>query len=124
MSTENVAAVRSTAMYLRCYPYDPSGQLDLQLDLTAYAARLGLAEPTVYRDNGARSTGPLPALAGLLAAVRAGAYQVVLVPGPFVFSLDDRLARATVRRLAAAGCEVVERSRTDRPEDARCALVG
>jgi hypothetical protein len=115
------AAVHCTAMYLRCYPYDVCEQLDLRLDLADWADRLGLGEPAVYLDNGARSSGPLPALTRLLAAVRAGRYRTVLVPGPFVFSLDDRAARATVRLLTAAGCTVLERARSD---DAHCVLVG
>ncbi|GAA1993683.1 hypothetical protein [Kitasatospora viridis] len=116
MLAADSGAVRRTAMYLRRYPYDSGELLDVRLDLAKYAVERGLGDPVVFMDNGGRTGGPLPALARLTKAVAAGWFEVVVVPGPFVFALDDDAARESVRRLEAAGCQVVERSRT-------CALV-
>ncbi|MCX5208317.1 hypothetical protein OG689_03200 [Kitasatospora sp. NBC_00240] len=38
----------------------------------------------------------------------AGFCRVLLVPGPFVFSLHAIEARSIVRQLNAAGCQVLE----------------
>ncbi|MGW6919333.1 hypothetical protein ACWGB8_36790 [Kitasatospora sp. NPDC054939] len=62
----------------------------------------------LFADDGRRSTEPLAALADLISAVEEGACDTVFVPGPFVFSLDDAVAAATVRRLREAGGRVVE----------------
>ncbi|MFF2951377.1 hypothetical protein ACFVVU_08525 [Kitasatospora sp. NPDC057965] len=100
--------VRRSAMYLRCRPYDPHEADYVRCAMEQLAQRLGLPYPDVYADHGLSTRGPLPALASLLTAAERGWLDVVLVPGPFVFSLDDRTAADTVRRLARAGCEVVE----------------
>ncbi|MET8698146.1 recombinase family protein [Kitasatospora sp. NPDC004723] len=100
--------VRRSAMYLRCRPYDPHEADYVRSAMEQLAQRLGLPYPDVYADHGLSTRGPLPALASLLTAAERGWLDVVLVPGPFVFSLDDRAAADTVRRLARAGCEVVE----------------
>ncbi|MFB6891446.1 hypothetical protein ACFCX4_19320 [Kitasatospora sp. NPDC056327] len=100
--------VRRTAMYLRCRPYDPREADYVRSAMEHLAGRLSLPVPDVYADHGLSARGPLPALASLLTAAERGWVDVVLVPGPFVFALDDRAAAATVRRLARAGCAVVE----------------
>ncbi|MFF8772551.1 hypothetical protein [Kitasatospora sp. NPDC015120] len=99
---------RRSAMYLRCRPYDPQEADDVRSAMEHLAHRLALPRPDVYADHGLSTRGPLPALASLLTAAERGWVDVVLVPGPFVFSLDDRAAANTVRRLARAGCQVVE----------------
>ncbi|WP_344325938.1 recombinase family protein [Kitasatospora putterlickiae] len=101
-------AARRSAMYLRCRPYDPQEAEYVRSTMEHLAHRLALPHPTVYADHGLSTRGPLPALASLLTAAERGWVDVVLVPGPFVFSLDDRAAAETVERLARAGCEVVE----------------
>ncbi|GHH71578.1 hypothetical protein GCM10018781_32950 [Kitasatospora indigofera] len=98
----------ATAMYLRCYPYDTWRMACHHEALLGQAVRLGLARPHLYLDNGFRSHAPLPALEHLLRLTADGGYRTVLVPGPFVFSLDDSEARGLVRRFTAAGCEVLE----------------
>ncbi|MEV6583771.1 hypothetical protein AB0M92_37190 [Streptomyces sp. NPDC051582] len=95
------------AMYLRCYP-DDIWQMSCHHDaLLQLASREGLSPPAVFRDIGCRSRDPRPALDQLL-ALAGNSYQVVLVPGPFVFSIYDDEARAVVARLKAAGCGVLE----------------
>ncbi|MFF7456998.1 hypothetical protein [Kitasatospora sp. NPDC008115] len=101
-------AARRPAMYLRCRPYDPQEAEYVRSAMEHLAHRLALPFPDVYADHGLSTRGPLPALASLLTAAERGWVDVVLVPGPFVFSLDDRAAAATVERLARAGCEVIE----------------
>ncbi|MER7705790.1 recombinase family protein [Kitasatospora sp. NPDC097605] len=109
-------SVRRSAMYLRCRPYDPQEADYVRSAMEHLAHRLSLPYPDVYADHGLSTRGPLPALASLLTAAERGWLDVVLVPGPFVFSLDDRAAADTVERLARAGCEVVEaRGRVVRP---------
>lgn len=96
------------AVYLRCYPRD-DWQMMLHRDaLRWYAIHAGLPEPDVYLDNGCRSRGRLPRQERLLQLVSEGAYGVVLVPGPFVFSLHDDDAQEVVRRIGRHGCEVLE----------------
>ncbi|MFD4910461.1 hypothetical protein [Kitasatospora purpeofusca] len=104
-------ASRPTAIYLRCYPCDAVRMLDFWQILERYSVESGLGEATLFLDNGRRSTDPLAALADLTRAVEAGVCETVLVPGPFVFSLDDAKAAATVRRLEEAGGRVVEMPR-------------
>ncbi|WP_329485578.1 hypothetical protein OG618_03100 [Kitasatospora sp. NBC_01246] len=104
-------ASRSTAIYLRCYPYDTVYLLDYWRILARYSAESGLGDATVFMDNGRRSTDDLTALADLTRAVEEGLCTTVLIPGPFVFSLDDAEAGAAVRRLEEAGCQVVEMPR-------------
>ncbi|MFJ4670479.1 hypothetical protein [Kitasatospora purpeofusca] len=104
-------ASRPTAIYLRCYPCDEVRMLDFWQILERYSVESGLGEATLFMDNGRRSTEPLTALADLTRAVEAGVCETVLVPGPFVFSLDDAKAAATVRRLEEAGGRVVEMPR-------------
>jgi len=78
--------------------------------LIRLAGELGFPEPQVFLDNGYRSGGPLPALTRLIRLVASGFCQVVLVPGPFVFSLDDDEARTISRSLTRGGCRVLELS--------------
>ncbi len=97
-----------TAMYLRCYPYDSWQMRAHRHALHDYTERLGLPESCVYLDNGCRSGGPSPELERLIGLVAQGIYRTVLIPGAFVFSLDDTEARAVTRRIGAGGCRIVE----------------
>ncbi|GGO94592.1 hypothetical protein [Wenjunlia tyrosinilytica] len=42
--------------------------------------------------------------------VARGAFEFVLIPGPFVFSLDDRKGARIIRRLGSHHCTVLELS--------------
>lgn len=95
-------------MYLRCRPYDAREADYMRTAMEQLADRFGLPTPDVYSDHGLSTQGPLPALENLLVAAERGWLDVVLVPGPFVFALDDRAAAEIVRRFARAGCEVIE----------------
>lgn len=64
--------------------------------------------PHVFFDNGRLASGPLPELRRLLDAVAAGFYDVVILPGPFVLSMDDAKAQAIVRQITDHGCRVIE----------------
>ncbi|MFC9331774.1 hypothetical protein [Kitasatospora sp. NPDC057015] len=106
--TARSTSMPGTAAYLRCYPYDV-WQMDFHRQgLCTWAARLGLPEPTVFLDNGCMSHDPLPLLQRLVVAVTTGIYQVVLVPGNFVFSLHDDAAQQIARRITAHGCRLLE----------------
>ncbi|MFE2722572.1 hypothetical protein [Kitasatospora sp. NPDC059327] len=98
----------SAAVYLRCYPFDPSGMGTHLHALRHLANELGFAPPAVFLDNGHRSRGPLPALHRLIELLTAGAFRVVLVPGPFVFSLSDLEARSIWSQLTSSGSRVIE----------------
>ncbi|GGV47107.1 hypothetical protein GCM10010495_75980 [Kitasatospora herbaricolor] len=96
------------AIYLRCYPFDELAMPTHQYALNRFADQLGLPAPTVFLDNGCPSRGPLPALEHVVDLAAAGAVRVVLVPGPFVFSLSDIEAHRVLARLGKLGCRVVE----------------
>ncbi|KJY25191.1 MULTISPECIES: recombinase family protein [unclassified Streptomyces] len=100
--------MRRAAMYLRCRPYDAREADYMWTAMEQLADRFGLPTPDVYTDHGLSTRGPLPALENLLVAAERRWVDVVLVPGPFVFALDDRAAAETVRRFTRAGCEVIE----------------
>ncbi|MGW7056096.1 hypothetical protein [Streptomyces sp. NPDC054887] len=84
----------NVAAYLRCHPHDPAEMRVHRLALRTYAAAIRLPAPTIYLDNGCRSTDHKPRLTQLAEAVQHGIYSVVLIPGPWVFSLDPHQARA------------------------------
>ncbi|WP_329500210.1 recombinase family protein [Kitasatospora herbaricolor] len=92
------------AAYLRYYPHNSSA-VDRHCEaLHGFTRRLGLPSPAVYLDNGRCSTGPRPGFEQLARAVLDGVHRVLIVPGPWVFSVDDAKARLAVRLLTAAGC--------------------
>ncbi|MED7952045.1 hypothetical protein [Streptomyces sp. BE303] len=97
-----------TAVYLRCYPFDPTGMECQRHALERLAQRHGLPEPFEYLDNGRRSGGRLPRLECLVRDIEQGWIDRVLIPGPFVFALNDREAEAVTRQLSQLGCRVVE----------------
>ena len=99
----------TSAVYLRCYPRDFWAVETLRRALEEHALRLGLLPPFVYVDNGVSSRQAAPRLADLEAAVAEGAISVVLIPGPWVFALDDATARRAIDALVSRGCDVVER---------------
>ncbi|MGI5404511.1 hypothetical protein ACQEVG_34670 [Streptomyces sp. CA-135486] len=96
------------AGYLRCFPFDIWGMETHRIALRRYAGELGLPEPTIYLDNGLCSRGPLPGLERLMDQVTCGSYNVLLIPGPFVFSVRDLEASATLGRITGSGCMVLE----------------
>ncbi|MFC9326974.1 hypothetical protein [Kitasatospora sp. NPDC057015] len=106
------------AAYLRCYPHDRWQMAPHFYALSRLAESMGFDEPVLFMDNGYRYEGRPPALNRLLDFVSAGRYRVLLIPGPFVFALDDRMARAVAIRFDSAGCRVLElaspRTRTNR----------
>ncbi|MDA5283722.1 recombinase family protein [Streptomyces sp. Isolate_45] len=107
MSLHSDPTVR-TAVYLRCYPRDV-WQMELhRAALLEHAHGLGWPEPLVFLDNGRLSHDSLPALEQLLALVAEGWFTVVLVPGWFVFALDDEEAARIVDRITSQGCRVEE----------------
>jgi hypothetical protein len=62
----------------------------------------------VYLDNGRRHRDGLPQLELLERNIANGWIDTLLIPGPFVFALDDRKATATVNRLRHLGCRQIE----------------
>ncbi|WP_371494124.1 hypothetical protein OG871_03380 [Kitasatospora sp. NBC_00374] len=97
-----------SASYLRCYPADTWRMRAHREMLSRHAVRIGLPEPVVFIDNGCRSFDPLPRLEELVQHAAAGHFGVVLVPGSWVFSLNDEEAHRVRSRLAAHGCHVLE----------------
>ncbi|MFE3110771.1 hypothetical protein ACFXKJ_22330 [Kitasatospora indigofera] len=102
--TTPLSAHLSPAMYLRCYPRDPHAMAAHRDALRRFAVRLGLPSPVIYLDNGCLSTGRRPMLEELTRCVLSGRHRVLLIPGLWVFSVDDVLARRTAGMLSAAGC--------------------
>ncbi|MGW6919118.1 hypothetical protein ACWGB8_35680 [Kitasatospora sp. NPDC054939] len=125
--TTAVPAAPNAAIYLRCYPFDRTAMECHCRALEDLAADLRLPEPLHYLDNGLRRADGLPALDGLLRGVAAGWIGTVLVPGLFVFSLDEAEARSVADLLEAHGCRVVElpsRDERSRPPAARPQTAG
>ena len=103
------APAPQAACYLRCYPADPWETRNLADALRRLALGHGFLEPCLLIDAGVPSrAADKPALEDLIAAAELGMFQVVFVPGRWVFSLDDARAAAIRDRLDAAGCRVVE----------------
>ncbi|WP_331766173.1 recombinase family protein [Embleya sp. NBC_00896] len=118
----------ATAVYLRCYPFDRQAMASHRGALEEYAVSLGLPIPVVHLDNGVSSRMNKPLLESLLARAADGFFQTVLVPGLWVFALDDARAAAVADGFRQVGARVVElpgrryrraghppRSGTDRP---------
>ncbi|MEE1825220.1 hypothetical protein PUR61_23995 [Streptomyces sp. BE20] len=94
------------ALYLRCYLSDPSDMECHRRAKQRLAVRHSLPDPFVYIDNGRRHPDGLPQLEQLERRIANGWIDTLLIPGPFVFVLDDRQAAATVRRLRRLGCRL------------------
>lgn len=131
MSATDRTAARTTASiatYLRCFPHDTFGtgpHLHAVLD---HARELALPTPYVFFDNGCPASGPLPELRRLLDAVATGFYDAVILPGPFVLSMDDAKAQAIVQQITDHGCRVIElpsrHARTEAPSDSAADTPG
>ncbi|WP_371496452.1 hypothetical protein OG871_11175 [Kitasatospora sp. NBC_00374] len=99
---------RSCAAYLRCVPFDTWEMPVHRHAMETWARDLGLADPVWFIDNGEASHGPKPRLLELLSAVERNTFSVVLVPGPFVFHLDDTRAAKVCHRLSVLGASVLQ----------------
>ncbi|MHA6757095.1 hypothetical protein [Streptacidiphilus sp. PAMC 29251] len=108
MNAPNLRAPRTAAIYLRCYPFDLMAMPAHRYALHRLADQLGLPMPSDFLDNGLRSCGPLPALTHLIELAAQEIIRVVLVPGPFVFSVCDTKARTIVDQFRGLGCQVIE----------------
>ncbi|MDH6137874.1 hypothetical protein P3T37_007309 [Kitasatospora sp. MAA4] len=97
-----------TALYLRCFPYDSWRMAPHLRALQEHATRLGLNAPEVFLDNGVSSRAMRPQLQQLLTRAAVGRLGTLLVPGRWVFSLDDRTADAVTGFLRGAGTAIVE----------------
>ncbi|MCH0567263.1 MULTISPECIES: recombinase family protein [unclassified Streptomyces] len=104
---ENRESMRM-AIYLRCHPYDQWEMSTHRNALLRYAREMGVSEPAVFFDNGSSSREARPFLEWLIQSVDHGDFNIVLIPGPFVFSIDDLAARAVITYLQDAGCHVLE----------------
>ncbi|WP_329493919.1 hypothetical protein [Kitasatospora herbaricolor] len=96
------------AMYLRCYPYDSTGMECHRRALGWLAHRHALPEPAEYLDNGRRPADGLPQLECVARYIEWGWIRTLLIPGPFVFNLDDGKAADMADRLRGLGCRLVE----------------
>ncbi|MEV4612868.1 hypothetical protein AB0K43_09720 [Kitasatospora sp. NPDC049258] len=99
---------RSCAAYLRCVPFDTWEMPVHRHAMEKWARELGLADPVWFIDNGESSGGPKPRLLELLTAVERNTFSIVLVPGPFVFHLDDVRAAKVCHRLSVLGASVLQ----------------
>ncbi|CAN3977768.1 hypothetical protein [Kitasatospora purpeofusca] len=96
------------AIYLRSYPADAFEMECHRRALEELARHAGLPEPVVYIDNGRRPADGLPARDALLRAVRDGSVATLLVPGLFVFSLNDAEAEALAEEVGRCCCRIVQ----------------
>ncbi|MFB7676801.1 hypothetical protein ACFC26_35890 [Kitasatospora purpeofusca] len=96
------------AIYLRAYPADAFEMECHRRALEELARDAGLLEPVVYIDNGRRPADGLPARDALLRAVRDGSVATLLVPGLFVFSLNDAEAEALAEEVGRCCCRIVQ----------------
>ncbi|GAA1267992.1 hypothetical protein GCM10009665_65890 [Kitasatospora nipponensis] len=106
--SDDAGPASRTAIYLRCYPLDVTAMECHRRALEDLARDRGLSQPVVFLDNGLRAGDELPARDALLRAVSAGLVDTLLVPGPYVFGLDDEAAGAVVDELARHGCRLVQ----------------
>ncbi|MHA6765657.1 hypothetical protein [Streptacidiphilus sp. PAMC 29251] len=97
-----------TAAYLRCYPFDRWGMASHRWALEDLAVQLGLPTPVLYLDNGYHGRAVGPHLQRLQQAIANQRFTTLLIPGPWVFHLDDARARQTVLHLVTLGCTVFE----------------
>ncbi|GHH81051.1 hypothetical protein GCM10018781_62800 [Kitasatospora indigofera] len=102
-----------TAAYLRCYPYDDWQMQAHAQALEDHARRLGLGTPRKFLDNGVSCRGVQPQLRLLLSLASVELIDTVLVPGRWVFSLDEHTANSVADFLAGAGTKVIELPRRD-----------
>ncbi|MFC8761716.1 hypothetical protein ACFUAG_13495 [Streptomyces sp. NPDC057193] len=77
-------------------------------DLQGFADRLRLPVPSFFEDSGDRADDERPALSCLLDLVAIHIFQVVLIPGPFVFRPGPVDVDAVVGHVIASGCRIVE----------------
>ncbi|MFH0518538.1 hypothetical protein ACHBTE_15330 [Streptomyces sp. M41] len=96
------------AGYLRCYPHDPTDMAENRIVMRNCARSAGMPEPFIYLDNDCPSRAAKPRLEELIEAVDAGLFLVVMIPGPWVFSLDEQVARSTAQRLSRGCCGIWE----------------
>ncbi|MCM2422993.1 MULTISPECIES: hypothetical protein [unclassified Streptomyces] len=109
MSTADTYRGRArAAAYLRCYPYDQWRMAVHLHALEEHADRLGHHAPEIFLDNGVSCRAVRPELSLLLARVAVGTIDTVLIPGRWVFSLDDRTADSVMDFVRGCGAEVVE----------------
>ncbi|MFJ1709813.1 hypothetical protein [Kitasatospora sp. NPDC088346] len=108
MYSQPKAARAQTALYLRCYPSDPTNMECHRRAMEQLALRHSLPEPGIYLDNGRRQRDGLPQLDLLERSIANGWIDTLLIPGPFVFALDDQQAAATADRLRRLGCRLIE----------------
>ncbi|WP_328787087.1 hypothetical protein [Streptomyces sp. NBC_00273] len=108
MHVRQQAGSLHTALYLRCYPHDPTGMEFHRRAMRRLAQWYGLPAPSEYVDNGLRSRDGLPQLENLVWQIARGRIDMLLIPGPFVFALDDREAADVAHRLRRLGCRLLE----------------
>ncbi|MEE1823942.1 hypothetical protein PUR61_17345 [Streptomyces sp. BE20] len=99
-------------MYLRCYPYDSTRMECHRRALERLAHRHCLPEPAEYVDNGRRPVDGLPQLECLVRSIERDWITTLLIPGLFVFALDDGEARTAAARLRGLGCRLIELTRS------------
>ena len=106
MSTADTSAPLRPAAYLRRHPHSPISVEGHCEAMRRFAARLGLSAPAVFLETNVRYERQprRPLFEALVHAVMDGSHEVVLIPGPWVFSNDERCTRLAYRVLAAAGC--------------------
>ncbi|MDQ0312488.1 hypothetical protein J2S46_007044 [Kitasatospora herbaricolor] len=95
------------AAYLRRHSSPGATAVDVHREtLRRFAARLGLPAPALYLDDltPARGPRPRPQFEALVHAVMDGSHRVLLIPGPWVFSSEERRVRLAYQVLIAAGC--------------------
>ena len=94
------------AIYARSATHDHDALLRQEGRCRAYAAERGWEVVDVWAESGSGVAPALPGLEALLAAVEAGAADVVVVTSPDRISRDVRRMWAVVDRLRAAGVGV------------------
>ncbi|MGV9271012.1 hypothetical protein ACWDRR_40970 [Kitasatospora sp. NPDC003701] len=106
-AVSGAGAVIGTASYLCRRPEEERQVAVEQRRLEELADRLGLPRPVLFLDRPGSGAGPGAALARLLAAADAGAVQLVLVPGLWVFGPGEEEAERRRTMLTARGAHVL-----------------
>ncbi|MFC8761712.1 hypothetical protein ACFUAG_13475 [Streptomyces sp. NPDC057193] len=111
-NTDAAVTTRWSPLPVAAYMWSPSAYGTLveayRRDLRSLAVHLRLPPPSFFEDTGRRANDERPALCCLLDLVAGGIFQVVLIPGTFMFGTGAADVAAVVGHITASGCGIAQ----------------